>query len=215
MQNTPNDLLLAHVPANAVAYVKGLITDHRVKLRITRQRQSKLGDFKPARNGFPHKVSINGNLNKYEFLLVFLHELAHLRVFEQHGRACRPHGKAWKQIYGSYIRDGIARGFFHHRLHAPLMAYSYRAKAAGVADLAAARVLREFDLQEDAQPGGINGWRFLEEIPAGALFKTRNGRLFRKMEKRRTRYACRCEHTRRPFLIHEEARVLMLNQHAD
>ncbi len=209
-------MLLAHVPANAVEYVKGLIADHRIKLRITRQRQTKLGDFKPARNGCPHKMSINGNLNKYEFLLVFLHELAHLRVFEQHGHACRPHGKAWKHKYGTYIRDGLERGFFHHRLQAPLMAYSYRVKALGVADMSVARVLRDFDRKEKARTKGIaDGWLFLEEIPEGALFKTGNGRMFRKAEKLRTRYACRCEDTRRRFLIHGAARVMLMKHRHD
>ncbi len=216
MQSTPNDLLLVHVPANAVEYVKDLITQHRIKLRITRQRQTKLGDFKPASNGSPHKVSINGNLNTYEFLLVFLHELAHLRVFEQHGQAYKPHGKAWKEMYGAYIRDGIARGFFHRRLQAPLMAYSYRVKASGVADIAVARVLRDFDRKRAGRPDRIaGGWLFLEEIPEGAIFKTGNGRMFRKVEKKRTRYACRCERTRRPFLIHGAARVMLVKQHHD
>jgi len=206
-----DDALAKHVPENAIKPIAKIIRDVGIQLRITRQRLSKLGDCKPAQNGSAHKLSINGNLNPYEFLLVFLHELAHIRVFEQYGQGCRPHGKEWKHCYGSCIREFVELGCFHHRLKAPLVAYSYRVKAAGVADMKTAMILREFDRQTGVRPGGSSAWRFLEEIPPGALFKTRNGRIFRKAEKLRTRYACRCEDTRRRFLIHGEARVVPMN----
>ncbi len=203
MPTSLQDSLSYHLPVDAVDHVAKLLMDNRIKLRITRHRNSKLGDFRPSTSRSPHRLSINGSLNRYEFLLVFLHEFAHLKIYERFGKQTAPHGKEWKSFYGMLIRDFISRGCFHPTLADPLTAYSYRVKASGVADIEVARLIRAFD--EPAKTGGE--WMFLEEIPTDGLFRLNNGRLFVKAGKLRTRYRCRCAQSGKFFLVHGEARV--------
>lgn len=199
-----NEALTSHLPVSAVDAVCDLIRNHRIQLHITRQRITKLGDFRPAKDGRPNRLSINGNLNRYEFLLVFLHELAHFYVYEKFGNTCRPHGPEWKHIYGELIREYIGKDCFHPLLREPLMTYSYRTRASGVASMEVAKVLRQFD------DSGLHSssWQFLDELPVHGTFQMLNGRTFQKGTKNRSRYRCRCLCTRRDYLIHREAKVL-------
>jgi hypothetical protein len=42
------------------------------------------------------RITVNVNLNPYNFLVTYLHEVAHLEVYRQYKRRQPPHGKAWK-----------------------------------------------------------------------------------------------------------------------
>ena len=203
MRQSVNDILAKHFPVEAVEHINRLLHAYPVRLKITRERTTKLGDFKPGINGAAHRISVNGSLNIYECLLVFLHEAAHMMVFEQHGRKCRPHGKEWKTRYGELIRQFLRSGCFHSSIHDMVYAYSFRVRASGIANLELTRTIRVFDRhQSDSH------WVLLEEVAPNGLFKTRNGHLFQKSEKRRTRYRCLSFENKRPYLIHCMARVM-------
>ena len=75
-----------HLPPEAVAPIYDYLNRHRVHFHITRQRSSKLGDYRwPQKDHDYHEISINGDLNAYLFLWVFLHEAAHLETHLKHG----------------------------------------------------------------------------------------------------------------------------------
>jgi len=74
----PLNALNAYLPDGAFAPVVALINQYKVHLTVTKARKSVLGDYRHAFQGANHKISVNGNLNKYEFLITLLHELAHL-----------------------------------------------------------------------------------------------------------------------------------------
>ena len=78
---------------------------HLAAESVTKKRQSVLGDYRHSAIGKNHRISINGNLNKYEFLITLLHELAHLFTFEKFANKVEPHGKEWKHFYGSLLAD--------------------------------------------------------------------------------------------------------------
>ena len=71
-----------------------------------------LGDYRNAVNGKNHRVTVNGNLNTYAFLITLLHELAHLLAYEQYGNRIFAHGKEWKSIYGKLLHDFLSRKIF-------------------------------------------------------------------------------------------------------
>ena len=199
--------LAAHVPLEAVKPLMKLLHSHQIRLVITRDRITKLGDFRPAVNGSPARISVNGGLNIYEFLMVFLHELAHLYVHEKCTNKVRPHGTTWKQIYGELIRHYAEEGIFHPSLCDMLVKYSYKVKASGIADLELSKALRRFDRTEKDL-----SWHFLEELPRDSVFKTSNGRLFRKEDRLKRRFACQCMHNNRKYLFHPTARVWTVNE---
>ena len=80
----PLRALNAYLPAGAFDPVVELINHYKVHLTVTRERKSVLGDYRHAVLNVNHKITVNGNLNKYEFLITLLHELAHLLCFEQY-----------------------------------------------------------------------------------------------------------------------------------
>ncbi len=207
MRPTETEVLGRYLPSEAVAPVRHLLKKNHVHLVISRDRLSKLGDFKPGNALRRHHVSVNGNLNQYEFLLVFLHELSHLYIYNRHGHRVKPHGREWKAQFGSFVREAVEAGLFHPSLKGLLMAYSHKVKASGIADAALSRALAQFGSHTHG-----NGWLFLEELPQSVMFQTRNGRIFVKEEKVRTRYRCLCLDNKRRYLVNPLARVRLADK---
>ncbi len=73
-------------------------------------------------------------------------------------------------------------------------------KASSQSDTTLSKLLRQYDLD------GQDGHLYLEELSEGASFLL-NGRVYTKVEKRRTRSLCRETTTGRKFLISEIAQV--------
>lgn len=96
-------ILANHLPEQTVDWVYGYLDHHRVHFHITRGRATKLGDYRWPREGHDyHEMSINGDLNPYFFLWVFLHEAAHLETHLRYERVS-PHGHEWQHEYACLI----------------------------------------------------------------------------------------------------------------
>ena len=108
----PLQALKSYLPENSFEQVAYFLQHHKVHLTITRQRESVLGDYRNAVNGKNHRISVNGNLNKFSFLITLLHELAHLLAFENYGNRILAHGKEWKLVYSSLLKDFINKKIF-------------------------------------------------------------------------------------------------------
>src|ERR1035437_5230864 len=98
MSNIPASLK-GRIPDYALAYVNDKLTEHSVRLLITRNRKSKSGDYRAPFKQLGYRISINGTLNPYAFLIVFLHEIAHLEVWNKHHNRVLPHGLEWKTTF--------------------------------------------------------------------------------------------------------------------
>jgi hypothetical protein len=66
-----NHVLQKYLPVESLAYVINVIIDENIHLRITKERKSKLGDFRVINSSIP-KISVNGNLEKFEFLFILV-----------------------------------------------------------------------------------------------------------------------------------------------
>lgn len=177
------DTLREYLPANTYELVVPLLNKHKVHLTITRMRQTKLGDFRSAYEGSNHRISINGNLNKYSFLLTLLHELAHLLAYEKYGHKIQSHGKEWKHVYAGVLKTFLAYQIFPADIVNELQLTIHNPSASSCAEESLQRVLMRYDEQK---PGVIP----VEKVEVGKKFRISNGMLFQKGEKIRKRYKC-------------------------
>ena len=180
----PLQALANYLPTGAFEPVVQLIHQYKVHLTVTRERKSVLGDYRHPFLGSNHKITVNGNLNKYEFLITLLHELAHLLCFEQFRNRVEAHGKEWKNIYGSLLKAFIDLNLFPEDITKSLKKTLLNPAATANGETALLLVLRRHNPVQKA------GVVVLAHLADGSLFKEIKGRTFRKIKLRRKRIEC-------------------------
>lgn len=182
-REAPLDYLRRFIPPGAVARVLDYLHHYKVHLTITRERKSVLGDYRHATLYKTHRISINGNLNPYAFLITLIHELAHLVTFMQHSNRVQAHGKEWKACYAMLLKDFMGQQLFPPDVEQRLLQSMHDLPASSCADEGLMRVLKKYDQQD-------NGLVMVEALAEGQLFDIGGGRIFRKGKKLRKRYQC-------------------------
>lgn len=175
------------------------IFTYPLKFKITKPRKTKLGDFRPGLNGSPHQITINGNLNKYQFLITTLHEFAHLKTYVDHGNKVKPHGIEWKQNFSQLLeplKDDLS---IPEDLRKVLYKKENKIKASSCNDTALYRVLKRFDESSE-------NLFLLEDIGNNKRFEF-GSRVFERGILKRTRYLCKEVSSNRRYLIHRLAEV--------
>jgi len=180
----PLQALAAYLPEGSFDRVAEFLHQYKVHLTITRQRKSVLGDYRHAGREGNHRISINGNLNKYEFLITLLHELAHLLTFEQFQHRAAPHGVEWKQQYSKLLSHFVAHQIFPPDIVRALQASIRNPAATANGETDLLLVLRKYTIQKR------EGYITMEELAEGEWFETDNGRTFQKISRRRKRFTC-------------------------
>lgn len=180
----PLNALNAYLPEGAFAKVVALINQYKVHLTVTKARKSVLGDYRHAFQGANHKISVNGNLNKYEFLITLLHELAHLLCYEQYRNRVEAHGKEWKNIYGHLLAQFIQQGLFPDDIKKALSKTLLNPAATANGETKLLLVLRKYNEIKKV------GMALVAHIAEGILFESLNGKIFRRGKKRRIRIEC-------------------------
>lgn len=180
----PLQALAAYLPEGSFERVAAYLHQYKVHLTITRQRKSVLGDYRHAGRGGNHRISINGNLNPYEFLITLLHELAHLLTFEQFQHRAEPHGREWKQQYSELLQHFVFHKIFPPEIVRALQASIRNPAATANGETDLLLVLRKYNPQKR------EGYSTIEELGEGEWFETDNGRTFQKISKRRKRFTC-------------------------
>jgi len=193
-KEAPLSALERFLPPHTTAPVLEYLHHYRVHLTVARERRSILGDYRHRGQGRNHRISVNGNLNPYAFLVTLLHELAHLLAFEQYGNRIAAHGREWKAVFGRLLAQFIDHGVFPDDIRQALLQSLHNPAASSCADELLLRTLKRYD----AHPSTLV---FMDQIPAGALFRTGDGRIFRKGEKLRKRFRCEEVKTRRIYLF--------------
>lgn len=180
----PMRALAGFLPEGSFEQVVQYIHHYKVHLTITKHRKSVLGDYRHSGWGSNHRISVNGSLNKYEFLITLLHELAHLLTFELHKNRVEPHGKEWKAQYSRLLVDFVQQKIFPADIEKALQKSILNPAATANGETDLLLVLRKYDAPR--RPGLLP----VEEVPEGALFQTENGRVFKKGPRRRKRFEC-------------------------
>jgi hypothetical protein len=191
----PFDALRNYLPAGSFELIMPYILNNKVHLVITRERQTKLGDFRHAYQGNNHRITVNGNLNRFAFLITLIHEIAHLEAYRQFGPRIAPHGREWKTVYGQLLQQFVAASIFPADIAHELKLMMRNPAASSGAEDDLQRVLRNYDRRK-------TGLKTIEELPDGAKFKLQDGREFLRETKLRKRIRCLEVETRRVYLFH-------------
>lgn len=204
-----DEIFRGFIPEDGMDMLIVCLQGHCLDCGITRKRSTKTGDFRPSRNGLPPRITVNGDLNPYSFLLTLIHEVAHYFVFRETERANillirkhrpRPHGKEWKKRFTDLMQPFISMNIFPEEIEKALVSYFEDPKASASADTRLQRLLQAYD------PPGEH--IRISEITEGVLFMTGSGRIFLKMDRLRKRYRCMCIKSRRMYLFSPEAMIL-------
>lgn len=190
------------IPNESCKLIAEMIVDKNVKLTITKKRKTKLGDYRPPHGKVAyHRISINGDLNPYMFLLVLIHEFAHLQVWEEYKRAVKSHGKEWKNSYKELYQE--FRFSFPDDVKLIIDKHFNNLKATTCNDEFLTRQLMHMERVDEVQ--------LLIDLSPGDHFES-NGRKFQMINKRRTRFLCEELPSKKKYLVSGSAVVVRLNE---
>lgn len=198
---TPREVFQRFVPESAVTYCDKLYQRLGFEFKIKRARLTKLGDYRYTPSSKKHTITVNNDLNRYAFLVTYLHEVAHLVAFKKYGRTIAPHGKEWKDSFKEVATPMLSEEVFPKTVLNALKRYFKNPKASSCSDPVLYQILKQFDAPSDAL--------LLKELQIGQAF-TFNKRDFVKIEKKRTRAVCEEIASKRKYLISEIAEVKLI-----
>lgn len=178
------EFLKKYLPAGTYPLVASYLTRYKVSLTITRRRRSILGDYRRPHKEEGHRISVNGDLNKYAFLLTVMHELAHLMAFEFYGSRIAPHGKEWKQVFNRLLQQLDLYAVFPREIAVAIQEYMKDPAARTCSDDRLVRTLRKYDrIRPDTC--------LVEDLAEGEHFLTPGGEPFCRGRKLRKRFECK------------------------
>lgn len=195
------DQLASYLPETAGNYISNIVVGINIQIRVSPPRKTKLGDYRPPFNGQNHRISINNNLNRYEFLLVLLHEIAHALVWTEHKRDVQPHGREWKTQFRNLLWWMYDKNVFPPNI-AKAIKNDYFKKPSFTGGFSVQ--LREELLKYSSQKNVLR----VKDLPENVIFQLKTGKQFIKIEKLRSRYKCKCIQNNRLYAIHQFAEVI-------
>ncbi len=188
-----------YLPEAFVEMVVDLFLTSAVRFKIVNGRATKLGDFRAGSKGEKHRITVNGDLNPYSFLITTLHEFAHLNTYEKYRNKVLPHGEEWKASYRTLLIPVIQSGHLPKDIENALVHSLSNTKASSCSDYGLSRVLKSYDRPKE-------GVVLLEQLPKNTTFEL-NGRQFIKGSLRRKRFVCQEVYSDRSFLVNALAEV--------
>lgn len=182
-----------HVPLPALDYCCRLWHETPFQLKVTRTRQTKVGDFTSKKSIAHPRITLNHELNPFLFLITYIHEVAHLRVHIHYGNRVDPHGEEWKISFMKLMQPMLDPIVFPDNILHELKRHMINPRASSFGDTALTKVLRLYDVN-------AANYATLSDIPEGSLFHFQ-GRFFKKGKIRRTRVLCHEVKTKRHYLV--------------
>jgi hypothetical protein len=132
----PQSWLAKYFPENSLEEVTNLLQLYSIHLKVTKPRRSVLGTYiSPSQRNY-HTITVNGDVNKWEFLEIFLHEYAHLLVQVNCNYYARSHGIEWKNYCRDLYHHFIRKNIFPKDISIALQQYMIKMQAKATANLA-------------------------------------------------------------------------------
>lgn len=181
-----SEILKKYIPEFTVPTIALWIIEYDFKLKITKERSTKLGDYSSPRDGLNHTITINHNLNQYSFFVTLVHEIAHLKTFLAHKNRVMPHGEEWKQSFRDLMYPFLNTDDLPLDILYALRKYLQNPAAASCSDVTLMRTLKLYDT--DTSNSHLI---LLEHLPYRSHFIFNESRIFEKGEKLRKRFRCK------------------------
>ncbi len=194
-------ILAEKLPEKAVDYCYDLWLAYPFELTLRKKRISKLGDYRYDARDRTHQVTVNSDLNTYQFLITYVHEVAHRVARSAKGRI-KPHGVEWKQKFRDLMLPLLRSDIFPDDILRVLARHMKNPKASVAGDPKLARILLKYDV-------GASDQLTLMDISIGDEFSFRK-RQFRKLETKRTRAVCLDLQNGKRYSIPQMAEVFAL-----
>lgn len=192
-------ILQTHVPTAALDYCLSLWKGTPFELKVSKSRQTKVGDFTSRGTRRHPRITLNNDLSAYQFLLTYVHEVAHLHVYLRHGNRVDPHGEEWRTTFTELMIPMLWETVFPEEILHELRRHMINPMASSFSDPRLTQVMRKFDRDADK-------FVMLSEVPEGSIF-TFQKRQFIKGKLRRTRVLCRELKSKRDYLVPADALV--------
>lgn len=193
------DGLSKYLPENTIDLVCSYLPKKNLEISVVNDRVTKLGDFRPMSKICKyHRISVNGGLNPYSFLITFLHEIAHLYVFEKYGSRAKSHGCEWQLEYTGLMFPILEQHLLPDELHNAMFQHFPFPTASSNADQNLVMALRKFDKNPEILT--------LNDISINETFIFQKN-IYQKIKKLRSFYYCIRVVDKKPFRIHSLAEV--------
>ena len=192
--------LSEYLPEVSIDLVIELLNKYPHQLKIVNKRETKHGDFRMAKNG-KYQITINNNLNKYQFLLTLIHEIAHLVTHIRYKRV-QPHGIEWKINFQHLMLPFVNPTIYPKEILPHLANYLKNPKASTDSDLNLSLAMKLLNKKSDKS--------FIFEVPLNAMFLFKN-KTYIKKNRRRTRYECIEIKSKRIYLFNQNVEVELEN----
>ena len=191
------EYLSKHLSADKIEVILSYLKEHNCVLQFKNPRKSKRGDFR-VQNSLK-LITINQDENSFRLLFTLVHEIAHLKTYNDYKHTVKPHGIEWKNNFRLlFAMFSMEEEFSANKLiHVAAMRELQNPKASSGVSLELEKAFRLADKQESI---------LLNEISIGSHFIFR-GVEYKKEANRRSRALCTNLSNQKKYTINVSASV--------
>lgn len=192
-------LLEKYLPENTLSYLRIWFGDHSIHIKITKERNSKLGDYRKMPDQ-SHQITINSTLQPPLFFFVLTHELAHLLAFAQYGHRISAHGAEWKNTFRIMLLESFA--IYPDDLKPIILKFAKSPKANFMSSPELVRYFHIEDYEDESS--------YIEDLNINDRFTYKN-QIYIIEEKRKKNYLCLQIKSNKKYIFKPLARVEKLS----
>lgn len=193
-------VLEQYLPENTLPFLKKWFADYYIHIKITKNRNSKLGDYRKLPDK-SHQITVNSTLDKQLFFFVLTHELAHLIAFEKFNNRISAHGKEWKDTFREMLLESI--DIYTDDLKPIIRRFSSNPKANF---MASPELVRYFHIENPEDQ-----FAFIEDLSVKDNFHYK-GDQYEILEKKKKLYLCINLNNSKKYLFRPLAKVEKLTR---
>jgi hypothetical protein len=197
-------VLQSYIPIEAVDTICAILAPYPLKLKIVNPRKRIHGSYRrPKFDTDYHLITINRDLNPYMFLIILLHEIAHMQTWLY--RRLMKHGYMWRCYFKALLEQFLSLNVFPDDIHYALENHLQNITSSLYLDVYLSKILQKYD----DKPFVDQNLMALEDVPKNTVFLYGN----KKMEKQaflRKYYLCKDLKTNRMYRCHPLMKVSLI-----